>query len=71
MLMEMEEKVPLIMCNLEKTFPPLFLGSMKYLIVYLLFEARIGSQSNIDGYILLRGVAMLYLCLIIMRLNNI
>ncbi|XP_039118328.1 uncharacterized protein LOC120254262 [Dioscorea cayenensis subsp. rotundata] len=42
-LMELEKKVAVILCNLEKIFPPSFFDSMEHLIVHLPYEARIGG----------------------------
>ncbi|KAL0406611.1 UNVERIFIED_CONTAM: hypothetical protein Slati_3975000 [Sesamum latifolium] len=40
---ELEDTVPIIMCNLEKIFPPSFFDSMEHLIVHLPYEARVGG----------------------------
>ncbi|KAL0367675.1 UNVERIFIED_CONTAM: hypothetical protein Sradi_3657600 [Sesamum radiatum] len=40
---ELEENVAIIMCNLEKNFPPAFFDSMEHLIVHLPYEARVGG----------------------------
>ncbi|KAL0278016.1 UNVERIFIED_CONTAM: hypothetical protein Sradi_7304200 [Sesamum radiatum] len=40
---ELEENVAIIMCNLEKIFPPTFFDSMEHLIVHLPYEARVGG----------------------------
>ncbi|KAL0313157.1 UNVERIFIED_CONTAM: hypothetical protein Sradi_5715000 [Sesamum radiatum] len=40
---ELEENVAIIMCNLEKIFPPAFFDSMEHLIVHLPYEARVGG----------------------------
>ncbi|KAL0360854.1 UNVERIFIED_CONTAM: hypothetical protein Sradi_3769900 [Sesamum radiatum] len=39
---ELEENI-VIMCNLEKIFPPAFFDSMDHLIVHLSYEARVGG----------------------------
>ncbi|KAL0416609.1 UNVERIFIED_CONTAM: hypothetical protein Slati_3492800 [Sesamum latifolium] len=40
---ELEDTVPIIMCNLEKIFPPSFFDSMVHLIVHLPYEALVGG----------------------------
>ncbi|KAL0417098.1 UNVERIFIED_CONTAM: hypothetical protein Slati_3541700 [Sesamum latifolium] len=48
-LHELENSVAIILCNLEKIFPPAFFDSMEHLIVHLPYEARIGGQRNTSG----------------------
>ncbi|XP_039138739.1 uncharacterized protein LOC120276064 [Dioscorea cayenensis subsp. rotundata] len=45
-LMELEKKVAVILCNLEKIFPPSFFDSMEHLIIHLPYEARIGGIND-------------------------
>ncbi|KAL0373977.1 UNVERIFIED_CONTAM: hypothetical protein Sradi_3313400 [Sesamum radiatum] len=40
---ELEDSVAVIMCNLEKVFPPAFFDSMEHLILHLPYEARMGG----------------------------
>ncbi|KAK4383255.1 hypothetical protein Sango_2793900 [Sesamum angolense] len=40
---ELEDNVVVIMCNLEKVFPPAFFDSMEHLILHLPYEARVGG----------------------------
>ncbi|KAL0372098.1 UNVERIFIED_CONTAM: hypothetical protein Scaly_0891400 [Sesamum calycinum] len=40
---ELEESVAIIVCNLEKIFPPAFFDSMEHLLVHLPYEARVGG----------------------------
>ncbi|KAL0301935.1 UNVERIFIED_CONTAM: hypothetical protein Sradi_6470300 [Sesamum radiatum] len=40
-LHELENSVAIILCNLEKIFPPAFFSSMEHLIVHLPYEARV------------------------------
>ncbi|KAL0332930.1 UNVERIFIED_CONTAM: hypothetical protein Scaly_2194500 [Sesamum calycinum] len=42
-LHELENSVAIILCNLEKIFPPAFFNSMENLIVHLPYEARTGG----------------------------
>ncbi|KAL0318253.1 UNVERIFIED_CONTAM: hypothetical protein Scaly_2849800 [Sesamum calycinum] len=48
---ELEARVAIIFCNLEKIFPPCFFDSMKHLIVHLRYEARMGGpeQYRLNG----------------------
>ncbi|KAL0290565.1 UNVERIFIED_CONTAM: hypothetical protein Scaly_2666700, partial [Sesamum calycinum] len=41
-LHELENSIAIIMCNLEKIFPPAFFDSMGHLIVHLPYEAHVG-----------------------------
>ncbi|KAL0412281.1 UNVERIFIED_CONTAM: hypothetical protein Slati_3817800 [Sesamum latifolium] len=54
-LHKLENIVAIILCNLEKIFPPAFFDSMEYLIVHLLYEARVGGQCNTGGCTNLKG----------------
>ncbi|KAL0326524.1 UNVERIFIED_CONTAM: hypothetical protein Sangu_1730400 [Sesamum angustifolium] len=40
---EMENSIAIIMCNLEKIFPPAFFDSMEHIIVHIPYKARIGG----------------------------
>ncbi|KAL0297732.1 UNVERIFIED_CONTAM: hypothetical protein Sradi_6825300 [Sesamum radiatum] len=40
---ELEENVSIIMCNLEKIFPPAFFDSVEHLIIHLPYEALMGG----------------------------
>ncbi|KAL0389919.1 UNVERIFIED_CONTAM: hypothetical protein Scaly_0349000 [Sesamum calycinum] len=42
-LHELENSVAIIMCNLEKIFPPAFFYLIEHLIVHLSYEARVGG----------------------------
>ncbi|KAL0428285.1 UNVERIFIED_CONTAM: hypothetical protein Slati_3003300 [Sesamum latifolium] len=42
-LHELENSVAIILCNLEKIFPPAFFNSMEHLIVHLPYEAYVGE----------------------------
>ncbi|XP_038713444.1 uncharacterized protein LOC120007316 [Tripterygium wilfordii] len=39
----MEDNIPVILCKLERIFPPSFFDSMEHLLIHLPFEARIGK----------------------------
>lgn len=40
---ELEGEIPILLCKLEKTFPPGFFNVMQHLIVHLPYEARVGG----------------------------
>ncbi|KAL0433352.1 UNVERIFIED_CONTAM: hypothetical protein Slati_2669500 [Sesamum latifolium] len=42
-LHELENSVAIILCNLEKIFPPAFFDSLEHLIVHLPYQARVGG----------------------------
>ncbi|WJX35324.1 hypothetical protein P8452_23334 [Trifolium repens] len=42
-LIKMEYDIPLILCKLERIFPPGFFDSMEHLVVHLAYEARLGG----------------------------
>ena len=42
-LLQLEQNIPIILCKLERIFPPTLFDSMEHLIVYLPYEARVGG----------------------------
>ncbi|XP_021311057.1 uncharacterized protein LOC8074550 isoform X3 [Sorghum bicolor] len=40
---KLEEEIPVLLCKLEKMFPPGFFNPMQHLIVHLPYEARVGG----------------------------
>ena len=42
-MQRLEEDIPVILCKLERIFPPGFFDSMEHLPIYLAYEARIGG----------------------------
>ena len=42
-LLQMEQNIPIILCKLERIFPPAFFDSMEHLPIHLPYEARIGG----------------------------
>ncbi|XP_062094325.1 uncharacterized protein LOC133800383 [Humulus lupulus] len=43
--MQLEQQIPIILCNLEKLFPPTFFDIMVHLVIHLAYEARIDEPS--------------------------
>jgi hypothetical protein len=40
---ELENSIPVLLCKLEKIFPPGFFNSMQHLLLHLPYEAKIGG----------------------------
>jgi len=40
---ELEREIPVLLCKLEKMFPPGFFNPMEHLIVHLPYETRVGG----------------------------
>jgi hypothetical protein len=43
---DLENVVPVLLCKLEKIFPPGFFNPMQHLILHLPYEARIGARAG-------------------------
>jgi hypothetical protein len=43
MIDDLENEAPMLLCKLEKIFPPGFFNLMQYLILHLPYEARLGE----------------------------
>jgi len=39
----MEQNIPLILCKLERIFPPTFFDSMEHLLIHLAYEVRLSG----------------------------
>jgi len=53
---EMERTAPVLLCKLEKIFPPGFFNAMQHMILQLPYEAQMGGQCRPIGAIQLRNV---------------
>ena len=53
---DLEKAAPMLLCKLEKIFPPSFFLPMQHLIVHLLSEARLGGPCRSIGAIQSRDV---------------
>jgi hypothetical protein len=40
---KLEENIPVLVCKLEKIFPPSFFNPMQHLMIHLPYEARVGG----------------------------
>ena len=54
MVADMERMTPVLVCRLEKIFPPGFFNPMQHLILHLPYEARTGGLCRAVGAIQLR-----------------
>ena len=54
MVADMERMAPVLLCKLEKIFPPGFFNLMQHLILHLLYEARMGGLCRAVDAIQLR-----------------
>ena len=52
-LRKMDENIPIILCKLERIFPPAFFDSMEHLPIHLAYEAWLGGPVQ-HRYLLLR-----------------
>jgi len=53
---DMEKMAPVLLCKLEKIFPPAFFNPMQHLLLHLPYEARMGGLCSTVGAIQLRDV---------------
>jgi hypothetical protein len=43
MMEKLEQQIPVLVCKLEKIFPPVFFNLMQHLLVHLPYEAKVGG----------------------------
>jgi hypothetical protein len=43
MMQKFEKEIPILVCKMEKVFPPGWLNAMQYLLVHLPWEAKVGG----------------------------
>jgi hypothetical protein len=43
---DLERLAPVLLCKLEKIFPPDFFNPMQHLILHLPYEARMGARAG-------------------------
>ena len=41
-----EEDIPIVLCKLERIFPPSFFYSMEHLLIHLAYEERVTSSMQ-------------------------
>ena len=56
MIADLERMAPVLLCKLEKIFPPGFFNPMQHLILHLPYEARMGGPCRDVGAIQSRDV---------------
>jgi hypothetical protein len=45
MMEKFEDEIPVLLCKLEKIFPPGWFNPIQHLLVHLLYEAKIGGPQ--------------------------
>jgi hypothetical protein len=43
MMEKLEKKIPVLLCKMEKDFPPVFFNSMQHLLIHLWYQAKVGG----------------------------
>jgi hypothetical protein len=43
MMQKFEKEIPILVCKMEKVFPPGWFNTMQYLLVHLPWEAKVGG----------------------------
>jgi hypothetical protein len=43
---KLEQQIPILVCKLEKIFPPGFFNPMQHLLVHLPYEAKVGGPMQ-------------------------
>jgi hypothetical protein len=43
MMEKLEKEIPVLLCKLEKIFPPRWFNPMQYLLIHLLYRAKVGG----------------------------
>jgi hypothetical protein len=43
MIQKLEKEIPMLLCKMEKTFPPWFFNPMQHLLIHLPYEAKVGG----------------------------
>jgi hypothetical protein len=46
MMKKLEDDIPVLLCKLEKIFPPGWFNLMQHLLIHLLYEAKIGGPRQ-------------------------
>jgi hypothetical protein len=45
MMQKLEKKIMILVCKMKKIFAPEWFNAMQYLLVHLLWEARVGGPT--------------------------
>jgi hypothetical protein len=54
MMEKLEKEISVLLCKLEKIFPPKWFNPMQHLLIHLPYEAKLVARCNIGGCILLK-----------------
>jgi hypothetical protein len=46
MMQKLGKEIPLILCKMEKIFPPVFFNPMQHLLIHLPYEAKVGGPNQ-------------------------
>jgi hypothetical protein len=55
MMEKLEKEILVVICKLEKIFPPGCFNPMQHLLVHIPYEAKVGGPCSIAGCITLKG----------------
>jgi hypothetical protein len=47
MMQKLEKETSMLVCKIEKVFPPGWFNAIQHLLLYLSWEARVGGQKRI------------------------
>jgi hypothetical protein len=47
MMQKLEKETSMLVCKIEKVFPPRWFNAIQHLLLYLSWEARVGGQKRI------------------------
>jgi hypothetical protein len=54
MMQKLEKEIPVILCKMDKKFPPRVFNPMQHLLIHLPYEAKVGVLFSIGGCITLK-----------------
>jgi hypothetical protein len=43
MIQKLDKEIPMLLCKMEKNFPPWFFNTMQHLLIHLSYEAKVGG----------------------------
>jgi hypothetical protein len=49
MIQKLEKEIPVLLCKMEKIFPPRFFNPMQHLLIHLPYEAKVGGPIQYRG----------------------
>jgi hypothetical protein len=44
MIEKLEKEIPVLLCKVEKNFPPEFFNPIQYILIHLPYEAKVGGH---------------------------